>query len=238
MASSAHLKCNKKCDLIMVWHDHFDFNEINENEKLLDIMVQYIAEFGNKSYSNILNYHNVITLCNGIPNSGVEFSDWLVKHGNDEDLDVNHMHELIRECEGIESVSYSEQESLYRQAIDSGEEKAQLALAKLMPFHSEEKVDLLMNTIFYSDDSVELLAEIALQRDEKFMNDFHRYFWLSISDFGTISSDEFENLSNDFFSRNSMENMDKVKKIVNQWEKGNTSEKKRLLLELSEINAE
>lgn len=215
-----------------------ELTKLDGYQQSQDLIAQYIVEFADSNYSNVLLYNNIISLCNGVPDSGVEFSDWLVKHGNDEGLDVDYMHELISECEGIESVSYTEQESLYWKAIDSGEGKARLALAKIMPFHSEEKVGLLMDTIFYSDESIELLAEIALQRDEKFMNDFHRYFWLSISEFGTISSDEFENLSNDFFSRNSMANMDKVKNIVNQWEKGNTSEKKRLLLELSEINAE
>ena len=78
-----------------------ELTKLDGYQQSQDLIAQYIVEFADSNYSNVLLYNNIISLCNGVPDSGVEFSDWLVKHGNDEGLDVDYMHELISECELI-----------------------------------------------------------------------------------------------------------------------------------------
>ena len=144
---------------------------------------------------------------------------------------------LVSDRSNVDRPSYRAQESLYWSAIDSGEAKAGLALAKLMPFHSEEKVKLLMNAIFVSNNSIELLAEISLETEKNaiLMSDLYRYFWLSISDTSKLYPNKSDILINEFHSRNTVENMDFVNTLINDWKQGNVEGKKVVLLKLSNV---
>lgn len=213
--------------------DKFPENEdFNSND-----VDKYLAEFIKGNYSNILHYHNIVTVCAGVPKNEQEHYDWSIEHGNDEDLDVEYMDLLVSDCSNVDRPSYRAQESLYWSAIDSGEAKAGLALAKLMPFHSEEKVKLLMNAIFVSNNSIELLAEISLETEKNaiLMSDLYRYFWLSISDTSKLYPNKSDILINEFHSRNTVENMDFVNTLINDWKQGNVEGKKVVLLKLSNV---
>ncbi len=178
-------------------------------EKMNDIS----EEFAVGNYKQILIYGEIITLCNSVPRSDYEMGEWIQKHASQPSLDIKMMERNSKSCEHVERIDLGSLEVIYRTALNLGEKRAGLALARLIPYESQEKVNLLISAASWADEAVHLLAEQALVKSE-FLSTKERLYWLSISGIDTIYGEQFDSVIADLRSKLSLDEILEIEKRI------------------------
>ncbi len=170
-------------------------------------------------FSDVLNYHNIVTFCNSIPVSEDELSEWIYSHADQVDLNIPFMEKQMEQCEQVPRKSYNELQSKYRQAISQGEPLAKLALAMLIPFESEEKISLLSDSANRSQNAVDMLAQRSLTPNE-LLSDEQRVFWLSISSIESAYGEDFVFSIADAKAMITNTKLAKIEQLIEEWKTG------------------
>lgn len=191
-------------------------------------------EFNKGNYSNIELYGNIITRCNATPKSGTEFDSWKVKHVSDEALDIREMKKQVKQCDKIKKKGYRDLESLYKLALESGEKVASLLLARLIPYSSSDKVELLLSAAPWSQEGVDLLGKIMLD-NELDSPSVYRKFWLSVSNMEVFYPDEYLQADNQLLSQIEGADMLMIEKLISQWQDAPVDKRRSIINELNEL---
>jgi hypothetical protein len=212
---------------------------ISSSESIINISLdvktkQYESEFLINQFDNLSEYHNIVTLCNAMPSNDSEFDYWLSKHSNDEGLDIEYMVLQVEQCNNVSRKNYQQLEKLYRKAIDYGDKKAKLTLAKLIPFVSPEKIQLLSESSSLSIESVDMLAEIALKGGD-YIPAYERFFWLTISNSSTLYPQKHALVMNELYSEVDNYKLKTLNDLIANWDNASDQSKERIIKELKKI---
>lgn len=206
----------------------------DEEGKLSKQITKIEIEFQKDNYSSVEIYGNIITLCNATPKSGLEFDSWIIKHANDENLDLSSMRTQVKECDKIAKRGYRELESLYKTAYASGEEVAALLLARLIPYASHDKIELLHAAAVWSEESVDLLGKLMLDNELDFSSS-QRRFWLTISNMNIFYPEEYTQADNELLSLVDGVNMPIIEKLIFQWQDAAVEERHNIINVLKKL---
>jgi len=194
---------------------------------------QFEKEFEKDNYVNLDEFHHIITLCNTIPDSE-GFSDWLSKHSNDEDLNIEHMKQKIKECQDVSKKSYRQLEKLYRKSLMFNDKESKFILASLIPFTSDEKISLLSDSASWSLDSINMLATIPL-RDKYALSNVNRFFWLSISELNSFYPEKYELAMNELHSIIDSSTLLTVNDLIVNWHEASEEMKINIISKIETI---
>jgi len=192
------------------------------------------AEFQKGQFTNVETYGNIITLCNATPKSGLEFDSWKVIHVDDEALDIKSMEQQVKQCDKIKKKGYRDLENLYKLAQNSGEKVAPLLLARLIPYSSSDKVELLLSAASWSQESVDLLGKVMLD-NELDSPPAHRKFWLSVSNMSEFYPDKYLRADNQLLSLIEGVDMLTIEELINQWQDATVDERHSIINVLKEL---
>lgn len=215
--------------LITAFNSYAEQNIMSLDSKIK----QFKKEFKKDNYANLGEFHNIITLCNAVP-SRKDFDDWLTKHSNDEDLNIEHMQQQVKECKNISKKGYRELEKLYRKALMFNNKESKFILASLIPFTSDEKISLLSDSANWSLDSINMLARISLT-DKGALSNFKRFFWLSISEANSFYPEEYELAMNELNSHIDSSTLLTINDLIVNWHDASEDMKKDIINQIEAI---
>lgn len=141
----------------------------------------FAQRFDTGDYSDIAEFHDLVTLCNSVPRTTEALLEWEAKHQGDSDIDLLYMQRKMDECRGVRRYRYEDLYATYREAIAAGSAEAKLTLASLMPFTSRTKIELLSDSASWSELALATLAEHA-SLHEDYLNASERLFWMTLSE--------------------------------------------------------
>ena len=208
--------------------------DINSENQLSISIEQYENEFEQKNFTHIEQYSGIIAFCNSIPRQGEEFNLWLSVHIADEGLNIKHMDQQVKECSNVSKKSYNELENLYRKALAHGEKTAPLVLGKLFPFVSPEKVALLRESSYWSEEAVDLIAEIVLNNDVE-MSSIEQYFWLNVSNSKMFYPEEYNVSILELHPVIDGSVLIQIDTLVAEWSTASSNKKSSILLTLQSL---
>lgn len=211
------------------------FNSIADQNKMsLESKIkQFEEEFKKDNYVNLGEFHNIITFCNATPDSK-GFVDWLNKHSNDENLNIEHMQQQVKKCKNVSKRSYQQLEEIYRKSLVFNNKESKFILASLIPFTSKEKISLLSDSASWSSDSINMLATISL-KDKDELSNVKRFFWLSISNANSFYPEEFELTMSELNSLIDSSTLLTVNDLIVNWHEASEDIKKDIISNLEEI---
>jgi hypothetical protein len=211
----------------------FSSNADQNTDSLSSKVKQFEKEFKQDNYVNLAEFHNIITLCNAIPDSK-SFNDWLNKHSNDEDLNIEHMQHQVKECKNISKKGYRQLEKLYRKSLMFNNKESKFILASLIPFTSDEKISLLSDSASWSLDSINMLAMISL-REKDTLSNIKRLFWLSISEISSFYPAEYEVAVSELNSLIDSSTLIAINDLIVNWNDASEDMKNDIISNLEEI---
>lgn len=206
----------------------------NDELKLSKQIKKIEKKFNKGDFSNIETYGNIITLCNATPKSGAEFDSWKIIHIDDEALNNKSMKKQVKQCDKIRKKGYRDLEHLYKLAQDSGEKVASLLLARLIPYPSSDKVELLLSAASWSQEGVDLLGKLMLDNELDFPP-VHRKFWLRVSNMSAFYPDEYTQADNQLLSLVDGVDMLAIEELITQWQDATVDERNNIINVLKEI---
>jgi len=205
-----------------------------QNENSLDSKIkQFEKEFKKDNYENLAEFHNIITLCNAIPSKN-NFDEWLEKHSNDENLNIEYMKQQVEDCKHISKKGYRQLEKLYRKSLMFNNKESKFILASIIPFTSDEKISLLSDSANWSLDSVNMLAFISLTDKEQLSN-VKRFFWLSISEASSFYPEKYELAINELHSIIDSSTLLTINDLIVNWHDASEDTKKNIISEMEAI---
>ncbi|SEL96808.1 hypothetical protein SAMN05216262_1472 [Colwellia chukchiensis] len=205
-----------------------------DDDKLSKQIKKIEKEFKEGNFSNVETYGNIITLCNATPKSGVEFDSWAVKHANDENLDLSSMRIQVKECDKITKKGYRELEDLYKTAYASGEKVSALLLARLIPYVSPDKVELLQVAAAWSEEGADLLGKLMLDNELDFSSP-QRKFWINVSNMSIFYPEEYTQADNQLLSLVDGVDMSAIEGLIAQWQDATVEERENIVNLLKEL---
>lgn len=174
-------------------------------------------------FTHIVEFHSILSYCDGVPRSLEDRQNWISKNASSSESDINVLDGDIESCQHIPVLSFNQKEQLYRIAADLGVEQAKLALAKLIPYDSKEKVELLSRSAVWSEDAAMMIAELAI-KNNIYMTSQEKVFWMVVSDIKSTYADIYEhNMSEQLLSLDENEKL-QTEKIINLWRSGNVEQ--------------
>ena len=193
--------------------------------------------FAAGDYREILAFHNIITLCKGVPKTAEQLHQWQLKHNDAEGLDIEMMTRQSAACQDVPELAYIQLEQLYRKAIKAGERRAKLALANLMPFDNAEKLQLLSESAAFSEQALEALAEKALKASAHLSAE-ERLFWLSLCKlcagegafyYDEASAQSWQVVVNEVKAKLDSSEIETIEQRVDDWRAGNVGQRLSLI---------
>lgn len=216
-------------------------NLINADEMLKPTLFEQFQqinnEFAQNDFHQILEYHNIVTLCQGIPKTAEQRHQWQIKHNDNPDLDIELMNEQSAVCQNVPEHTFDHLVLIYRHAIKAGEVRAKLALANLMPFDSTEKFELLSESAAFSTQAIDTLAEKSLT-SSSYLNPQQRLFWLSLCTFctdygafynGEHNSGSMENVLTEIKASLDSGQIEAIEQLVTQWQRATVQQRAGLV---------
>lgn len=220
------------------------FNQILPKEKLegdemreltkFAVYNEYLNEMESADYSNISKFHDLVVYCNSLPKDAIELVEWENKHADQDDVNIEIIRDEVYSCTGIKKYNYSELQSIYFKAQENGSSEALFALAKLTPYESPEKIDLLGRSAALFHDAHTMLVTRAIDGSE-FLTMEERYFWMKTYSEKEQFDQEFDTLVSNIEMHLSNHNLELVQKMISEWKNGSLSEKVDVVLNLKEI---
>lgn len=208
----------------------------DKDENYYQIHNEIVSEVNSGVFTHIVEFHSILSYCDGIPRNVDERQAWIDDNAVSSESDINVLDNEMEYCDGIPFLSFNEKEQLYRVASDMGVEQAELALAKLIPYDSKEKIDLLSRSAVWSEDASMMIAEIAIKNSGD-MTSQERVFWMSVSDIKSTYADIYErNMSEQLLSLDDNDKL-QTEKIINLWRSGNTEQMKKAIELLRQIQS-
>lgn len=195
---------------------------------------EYLNEMEDTDYSNISKFHDLVIYCNSLPKGDKELAEWENKHAGQDDVNLEIMRDELYSCTGIKQYSYSELHNIYLIAREAGSKEASFALAKHTPYESEEKIELLGRSAALFNDAHTMLVTRAIEGSE-FLTMEERYFWMKTYSEKEQFGQEFDSLVSDIEANLSNHNLELVQTMISEWEKGGSSEKESVVLNVKKI---
>ena len=211
----------------------FNANSAQKEKNLDSKIKQFEKEFKKDNYENLAEFHNIITLCNAIPSKN-NFDEWLKKHSNDENLNIEYMQQQVEDCKNISKKGYRQLEKLYRKSLMFNNKESKVILASLIPFTSNEKISLLSDSANWNLESIEMLAFISLT-DKDELSNVKRFFWLSISEASSFYPEKYELAMDELHSLIDSPTLLAVNDLIVNWNGASEDMKKNIINNLEAI---
>lgn len=198
--------------------------EIKAEEPIYDqLHSEIVSEINAGVFTHIVEFHSILSYCDGVPRSSNDRKTWIDNNADSSESDINVLDKEMEHCRDVPTLSFNEKEQLYRTALDMGVEQAKLALAKLIPYDSKEKIELLSRSAVWSEEAAMIIAELAI-KNNVYMTSQERVFWMVVSDIKSTYADIYEQtISEQMLSLDENEKL-QTEKIISLWRSRNAEQ--------------